>query len=476
MDSNRPAARAWARLRALEQPEPLTKPIRLPAPADRDVYRTLNLAMRIGELMLSGGAGAGDVTSTMRAVTSSVGMVRCEPDVTYTIISISYLRGADSAPITASRKVARSGFDGTRLSIVLTVVDDLVEGRIGVPEAQERVEQLRRSPHPYPRWLATAAWGGLAASIGLLLGGGAVVMATAFVATILTDRLNRRLNRREVPFFYQYVVGGAVATFAAIALVAANVPVNSSLVVASGLIALLPGGLLVGSVQDAIGGFLVTATARALEVLVLIAGLLTGVALALDVGRRFDIVIEVDELASPLSRVPIRVLAAASAAGLFALANYAPRRVVLLSAGVGGLGFALLDGLTAVGLSRPTAAAGSAIAMGVACHVIADRARLAPLLLLVPAIIPQLPGLTTFRALLAITTGDQAAGLSLLLGALTIGLALAAGVIFGELIAQPVRREVNRIERHVGPRLIGPRRRRNSDTPSGTPSDSDTPS
>jgi len=464
VESSRAAARAWARLRALEQPEPLTKPMRLPAPADRDVYRTLNLAMRIGELMLSGGAGAGDVTSTMRAVTSSVGMVRCEPDVTYTIISISYLRGADSAPISASRKVSRSGFDGTRLLTVLTVVDDLVEGRIDVAGAQERVEQLRRLPHPYPRWVATGAWGGLAAAVALLLGGGAVVMATAFLATILTDRLNRRLNRRQVPFFYQYVVGGAVATLAAIALVAAEVEVNSSLVVASGLIALLPGGLLVGSVQDAIGGFLVTATARALEVLILTAGLLTGVALALDVGRRFDIVIEVGELASPLSRVPVRVAAAAAAAGLFALANYAPRRVVLLSAVVGAFGFALLDGLSAAGLSRPTATAGAAIAMGIVCHVLADRARLAPLLLLVPAIIPQLPGLTIFQALLAITTGQQAAGLSLLLSALTIGLALAAGVIFGELVAQPVRREVHRLERRVGPRLIGPRRRR--DTPS----------
>ena len=85
---------------------------------------------------------------------------------------------------------------------------------------------------------------------------------------------------------------------------------------------------------------------------------------------------------------------------------------------------------------------------------------LAPLLLLVPAIIPQLPGLTTFRALLAITSGEPAEGFSLLLSALTIGLALAAGVIFGGLVAQPVRREVDRLERRVGPRLIGPRHRR----------------
>jgi len=440
--------------------EPVTKPMRIPAPAERDAHRTLHLALRIGEMMLSGGAGAGDVTSTLRAITHAAGLSRCEADVTYTVITISYLRDLDVAPVTASRIVRRSGFDGTRLSAVLEVVDDLLARRVDVAGAQERIDLIRHAPHPYPRAVATASWGGLAAAIGILLGGGLVVALTAFVATVVTDRANRRLNARQVPFFYQYVLGGAVATTAAVLLVAADVPVNSSLVVAGGLVALLPGGLLVGSVQDAIGGFLVTASARALEVVVLTAGLLTGVALALDVGRRFGVVIQVDDLSSPLSQVPVRVAAAGAAAALFALANYAPRRVVLLSGVIGGLGFALLDGLIAAGLARPTAAAFAAIAMGIACHVLAGRGGLAPLLLLVPAIIPQLPGLTTFRALLAITSGEPAEGFSLLLSALTIGLALAAGVIFGGLVAQPVRREVSRLERRVGPRLIGPRHRR----------------
>lgn len=452
------AGRAWARLRAVEPAEPLTTALSIPAPTDADAHRTLHLALRIGELLLSGGAGAGDVTATLRAVTTAAGLARCEADVNYTVITVSYLRAVDQAPVTASRIVRRTGFDGTRLSAVLQVVDDVVQGRADVRAAQERIDAIRSAAHPYPRWVATGSWGGLSAAVAVLLGGGPVVAVTAFVATVVIDRGNRRLNARQVPFFYQYAFGGAVAATAAVLLVAADVQVASSLVVASGIVALLPGGLLVGSVQDAIGGFLVTASARGLEVVVITAGLLTGVALALDVGSRFGVVIEVGDLDSPLGRLPVRALAAAAAAGLFALANYSPRRVVLLSGLVGGLGFALLDGLGAAGLSQPTAAAGAAIAMGVACHVVAGRARLAPLLLLVPAIIPQLPGLTIFRGLLEVTSGAPAAGFALLLSALTIGGALAAGVIFGELVAQPVRREVSRLERRVGPRLLGSRR------------------
>ncbi len=459
------AARAWARLRTPNPVDPTTEALRLPELEERDAYRTLNLAMRIGELLLSGGAGAGDVTSTIRAVTRAAGLAHCEADVTYTSISISYLRSVDSAPITGSRFVRRTGFDGTRISEVHELVDELVRGRLTVAAAQERIDLIRKAPHPYPRWVATVSFAGLAAAVAVLLGGGLLVIATAFVATAVIDRANRWLNARQVPFFYQYVLGGAVATTAAVLLAAAELEVNSSLVVASGIVVLIPGGLLVGGVQDAIGGFLVTASARILEVFVLTAGLLTGVAMALDVGGRFGVVIEVGEVSSEITRLPVRALAAAAVAGLFALANYSPRRVVLSSALVGGLGFALLDGLIAAGVSSATATAGAAIAMGVVAHALAGRVRIAPLLLLVPAIIPQLPGLTLFRALLGLSSGHPTVGYTLLLSALAVGFALAAGVIFGELLAQPVRREGSRFERRMGPRLIGPLRRRDAPAP-----------
>jgi hypothetical protein len=41
--------------------------------------------------------------------------------------------------------------------------------------------------------------------------------------------------------------------------------------------------------------------------------------------------------------------------------------------------------------------------------------------------------------------------------AVSIGLALAAGVILGEFLAQPPRRELPRVDRRLaGPRLAGP--------------------
>ncbi len=449
------ASRAWTKLRAPEPVAATTDALAVQPAPEQEVYRVLHLALRIGELLLAGGAGTGDVTAAIREVTAAAGLTRCEADVTYNVIVVSFLRGPAHAPVTASRVVRRYGFDGTRLARVDDVVKDLVAGRLDVAGAQQRIDEVRRTPHPYPRWVATAAWGGLAASIAVLLGGGLLIVATAFLATVVIDRANRLLNAREVPFFYQYTLAGVVATSFAAGLSALGADVQPALVVAGGLVALAPGGLLVGSVQDALGGFLVTAAARALEVVVLTTGLLTGVALGLDVSRRLGVVFSVDDLDAALARLPVRALAAAAAAGLFALANYSPRRVVVTSALIGGAGFALYDELLVAGLSRATATATGAVLMGAGCQLLARRLHLPALLLVVPAIIPQLPGLTTFSALLALGTGDPSTGFALVLRALTVGLALAAGVLLGQgLVRPPTAPERSRLHRRRGHRLL----------------------
>ena len=184
-------------------------------------------------------------------------------------------------------------------------------------------------------------------------------------------------------------------------------------------------------------------------------GLLTGVALALDVARRVGVDLAVDEIDTGVAQLPVRAVAAACAAGLFALANYSPRRVVLTSALIGGAGYALYDALLVAGLSRATATAAGAVLTGAGCQLLGRRLRMPALLLVVPAIIPQLPGLTTFSALLALGTGNPADGFALLLQALTVGLALAAGVLLGQvLVRPPAAPERSRLHRRRGPRLL----------------------
>ncbi len=85
----------------------------------------LDLTLRIGELLLAGGEGAEDVEAAMFAVCRSYGLDRCEPNVTFTLLSISYQPSLVDDPVTASRTVRRRGTDYTRLAAVFQLVDDL---------------------------------------------------------------------------------------------------------------------------------------------------------------------------------------------------------------------------------------------------------------------------------------------------------------------------------------------------------------
>ena len=58
-----------------------------------ETYLACDLALRVGEILLSSGAGAADVTATMLAVTRASGIRGVESDVTWPPASSGVLVG-----------------------------------------------------------------------------------------------------------------------------------------------------------------------------------------------------------------------------------------------------------------------------------------------------------------------------------------------------------------------------------------------
>ena len=432
--------------------------LRMSEPDEREAYLVLDLALRAGEVLLSGGAGAADVTAATMAVANACGLQRVECDITFTSITMVYVRAADVAPVTSLRLVRRRALDYTRVTEVHNLVQDLVDGRIDRAAAAQRLEQGRTARAPYRSSVVTTARASLAAAIAVQLGAGLVDATAAFLSTVAVDRLNLLADRRQVPGFYQNVLGGLVATAVTLGLVAADAGVRPSLVVAGGIILLLPGSTLVGAVQDAITGYLVTASARALEVLLLTAGIVAGIALSLEVGLRLGLSVQIARAPDfTLSQVPVQVLAAGVAAAAFAVANASPRRTLPGALLAGALGYGVLLLGQQAGLSAALSSAAGAAVVGFGSFLVASRQKAPPLVVLAAGIIPLLPGLAIYRGMLQLADGNALVGLTTLLSAVTTGLALASGAILGEFLAQPARREVRRFEQRLaGPRLAGP--------------------
>jgi uncharacterized membrane protein YjjP (DUF1212 family) len=455
--------RAWHILEAPlgDQPDTGAKEALGPkVPDDSTVNFVLDLSLRLGEVQMSSGAGASDVTATIIALTSALGLPHCEVDVIFTSITVTCHRGTDLAPVTALRVVRSRSLDYTRLNAAEALVQQIVRGNISAEEAQSELQRITRAPHPYPRWVATLAWGGLAAFITLLLGGGPDVALVAMVISAVIDRLGRLLNRYALPFFFQQVVGGLVATLSAMVIVSSNwlTTDKPTLVVAAAVTVLLSGLSTVSAVQDAITGYNVTAAGRTMETVLMTAGLISGVVLALKVavllGLQRTPLPEV--VSSTPQQLPIVVLGGAGAAACFALASYSTLRAMLVAAAAGGIGAAVYGGLVLVRLDAVSSSAIAATLVGFCGGVLARRLKVTPLVVAVSGITPLLPGLSTYRGLYQL--GVQPGGdISTLMTAIAVGLALAAGVVLGEYLAQPVRTGLGRLERKLaGPRMAGP--------------------
>ncbi|MFR9728529.1 threonine/serine ThrE exporter family protein [Saccharopolyspora sp. MS10] len=442
-------------------------------PEESTVHLVMDLGLRIGEVQMASGAGASDVTATIIGVVGAYGLPHCEVDVIYTSITVSCYRGTEEVPITSLRVVRNRSIDYTRLADVEDLVRKITAGEISASDAYAELDRITSAPHPFPRWVATLAWAGMAASLSVLLGGGDPrLAAVAAVATALVDRIGRMLNKRALPFFFQQAVGGMIATSIALACYAAKLLPTPALAVAASIIVLLSGMTVVGSMQDAITGYNVTAAGRIAELALMSAGLIAGVVLALYVGVQiFDQfggdtanllqTVGAARIESTVLLIPVQALAGASTSACFALASYAPPRPLVI-AGLGGAVAAGVSGAltsTALGVNPVLAGAIATTVVGFTGGVVARRLRIPALVIAVSGVAPLLPGLATYRGLYEIAVVSDPAGMSTLMLAAATGLALGAGVVLGEYLAQPVRSRLGRLERRLaGPRLSGPLR------------------
>ncbi len=429
-------------------------------PENREIYKTLDLALRVGEVLLSSGAGAADVTATMWSVVHACGLRGVDIDVTFTVLTMSHQASHDEPALIQVRHVRHRDIDYEDLTLVDHIVRDLIRGDIDRDEARNRLAKVVSSGHRLPRWAATLGYGLMGAGVGMLLGGDVVVIAIAFLSAVAIDLLMRAMSRRRLPSFYQQVAGGLLATLIAVGAAASNLDVDPSFVVTVGIIMLLAGIGFMGAIQDALTGFPLTAGARILEALLATAGIIAGVSGGLTVGRMLGVNLgRLDPGVTSLSEAGAVVAGAALCAAAFAFACYSPPRAlapIALVAGGAALVSVLMEGS---GFGRAWSAATAAVIIGVVSYSLAAWVRVPPLVIVVSAIVPLLPGLSIYRGLSLMAAGGN--GILSLVGAAAIAIALASGVILGEYVAQPLHREARRLEhRLAGPRLVGPLRAR----------------
>lgn len=346
---------------------------------DLHTRKVLDLTIRLAEVMLSSGSGTADVVATAQDVAQAYQLTDCVVDITVTTIIVSALATTDTPPVTIMRSVRTRSTDYSRLAELDRLVQRITSGGVAVDQAHEAMDELTERPHPYPRWLATAGAAGFALGVAMLLGGTWLTCVLAAVTSGVIDRLGRLLNRIGTPLFFQRVFGAGIATLVAVAayLIAGQDP---TALVATGIVVLLSGMTLVGSMQDAVTGYMLTALARLGDALFLTAGIVVGILISLrgvtNAGIQIELHVDATTtLATP--GMPLPILVAVSGAALsgvcLTIASYAPLRSVATAGLSAGLAELVLIGLGAAGFGRVVATWTAAIGVGFLATLISIR-------------------------------------------------------------------------------------------------------
>src|SRR5215212_2257749 len=420
------------------------------------VGEILDLAGSIGAILMASGTPATATMEQVEAICAAYGITRCEVDVINTTIHLAAYRGPTAPAASTLHIVQARSMDFSRLAAVDRLIGRIREGEVSPTQARRELDTIITAPHPYKRWVATLAWGALAFATAGTLGGNWLVCLVSALSAMVIDRVNRVLNRQGLPFFFQYAVGGAIATGPPILLYALSPKLGfhfePTVAIAAGLVVLLAGLSLVGSVGDVISGAPVTAAARFFELVMLTGATIAGVALVLHLANRFGApYVGISAFPPPaLSEWAARVAFGAATAAAFALACYAERSAAMAAAFGGAAGTTVFLLAQGAGLGAVVASFVAAVPIGLVGRLMERRILAPPLVVSITGIVPLLPGLSLLHGIYAILNDQHAVGFASVLGAFAIGTALAAGVTLGEWSSWKVRRRRIQSRRQAG--------------------------
>ncbi|MDX6739274.1 threonine/serine exporter family protein [Actinocorallia sp. A-T 12471] len=407
---------------------------------EQSAYLAMELALRVGELMLAGGESAESVERAVAGFGRALGMpARTEVNVTLSAISVSYLPGHGRPPVTCERTIRRRVPDFTRVVAVDRLVAEAERDGLTIEEASERLRWIILRPGPYPWWVHAPTLAVLAGAGAVLVGGGPLSALGAFVATLLGDRAAARLGARGVSEFLQTAFAASLAATLAAVLVWLDVEVRAGAVIIGVVIALIPGRALVASMQDGIAGDYVTGSIRLIEALYIIAAILSGVGFTIYVAARIGVPISLEHL--PLARLTANssVLAAGVISAAFAVHVVVPPRWVLPGAVGGMVSWTLFTFLLRHDVAAAAATLLATLVVGLFMTALARYRGVSPIVAVVPCVAPLMPGSLMYRGLLEVTTGHTETGLVTLVEAVSTALALGAGVILGGELLRAIR-------------------------------------
>jgi uncharacterized membrane protein YjjP (DUF1212 family) len=400
------------------------------APSDAYVARAVEVALRVGVMLLQSGAQTTDTERSMRRLLAGLGLAGAEAIVTYPIVAVSYVAGGGAHPATAMRAVPNWQTNYARLAAAADVARAVADGALDLDQAEQALDEAEATKAPYPSWALAAAAGASAAGLAVLFGGSPFDALLTLAVGIVVQPVVVAVERTRLPPLFQTAAGVAATTALVTLLAALGYLPNASLVLTGAILRFLPGATLVAGMRDLMDRSIVSGTARLAEALLAGAAVAGSLGVVISVAARYDVRLQISLEGATTWPIGVLVIASAVAVAFYAIGLGVPKRVLLTSSLVGALatlvGEGLLTSFTLIGEVLT-----AAVVVGVLSRLLSRRMDAPWTLWAVPAVLVLLPGLTIVRAMLAVSAVQQ---VSLLADALLTAFAIGVGVATGDIV------------------------------------------
>jgi uncharacterized membrane protein YjjP (DUF1212 family) len=245
---------------SVETGEPLPQPAARPPLTWQELTDVIDLAAWAGQLLMQNGADSERVEETVHRLGTALGCEWLDVFVSAHSLGITTISGD-----TFRTKIRRIGPGGVNMTIVSAVNrlsrrTDL--GELDRAQVRAELERISHIPSHYPRWLVVVLVGLACAAFSRLLGGDWPVFGVTFVSAAVAMFVRQELARRHFNPLLVVTVTAFVASLLASSATVFQLSQEPNLALVASVLLLVPGVPLINSLEDLIGGYIMTGVAR----------------------------------------------------------------------------------------------------------------------------------------------------------------------------------------------------------------------
>ena len=403
---------------------------------DRLAYQS-RVVLRLGQMLLTAGAGSYRVKASMRTCAEAVGIEKHHAQVTFTeVVATAYANGTFRTELAEQRLL---GVNADRIDRITNYLATIEGTQVLVEDVDKALDEIERVK-PLYGWLANALASGLAcAAFAFLNAGGWVECSVVAIAAFIGQFLRRQMLKRHMNHFGVWMVCGGVAASAYILCVYLaqkymGIEPTHQAGFISALLFLVPGFPLVTGIIDLVRHDFAGGIQRIVYVAMLVVS--AGVAVW-SISKVFNWSVTPVYVVSLPAYIhfPLRFFTSFVAAFGFAMLFNSPPKVCAAAALIGAvINTGRIALAVELGMPVPAAVGLAALCAGLLAAAAAAKTRYSRVTLSVPAVVIMIPGVPLYRSLTYLNNGQTMEALEQLSTVLFTIVAIGIGLAISRML------------------------------------------